>query len=273
MKNGFIKLWRKSLDGGMMTNHKLWAFWCWCLLKASHKECSLFVEYQQVKLEPGQFVFGRKVAAEEIGMSEKSVRTCLAALVKYENLSVKKASNFSIITISNWNTYQVSNMGDGPPKGQQGAGDGPARGWQGATNKNGKNDKNGKNKTKDSCPESDKTLTDRQADPEIIFITLPLNDKTTFKVTQAYVDSKKELYPAVDVEQEFRSMKDWLDSNPSKRKTRSGIKTFCTRWLIREQNSGGRLASNKPNARNSHYHKRDKMPASKSVEEKLGIKR
>ena len=68
---------------------------------------------------------------------------------------------------------------------------------------------------------------------------LPLNDKTEYLVTEEQVNMWAELYPAVDVMQQLRNMKGWLDANPQKRKTRSGIKRFINGWLGREQNRGG----------------------------------
>lgn len=71
------------------------------------------------------------------------------------------------------------------------------------------------------------------------FICLTLNDKSEFLVTEDMVTEWTELYPAVDIKQELRKMKGWLDSNPNKRKTKSGIKRFITSWLARTQDSGG----------------------------------
>lgn len=71
------------------------------------------------------------------------------------------------------------------------------------------------------------------------FISLPLNDKTFYRVPMSDVQHYKELYPAVDVEQELRSMLGWLESNPVKRKTHNGIKSFITKWLNKAQNQGG----------------------------------
>lgn len=51
------------------------------------------------------------------------------------------------------------------------------------------------------------------------------------------IDSYKSLYPAVDVEQEMRKMIGWLDANPTKRKTKSGMKRFVNAWLARQQDS------------------------------------
>mgnify|MGYP000356042858 CR=1 FL=1 len=104
--DGWVKLWRKSLESGLLQNHQLWAFWCWCLMKASHKTKKQMIGYQMVELKPGQFVFGRKQAANELGMSEQQVRTCLKKLKKLQNLTTKPTNKFTIISIVNWETYQ-----------------------------------------------------------------------------------------------------------------------------------------------------------------------
>lgn len=70
-------------------------------------------------------------------------------------------------------------------------------------------------------------------------ISLPLNDKTDFDITQENIEHWRELYPAVDVMQELRKMKGWVEANPSKRKTRKGIMRFITGWLSKEQDKGG----------------------------------
>lgn len=74
---------------------------------------------------------------------------------------------------------------------------------------------------------------------ENIFITLPLNDKSNYPVSKSDVQHYKILYPAVDVEQQLRSMLGWLEANPSRRKTRTGIKGFITKWLNKVQDRGG----------------------------------
>ena len=75
-------------------------------------------------------------------------------------------------------------------------------------------------------------------------ISLPLNDGSAFEIFQSDVDVWSNLYPAVDVMQQLRNMAGWIDGNPSKRKTRSGIKRFVNSWLAKEQNRGGDKAAN-----------------------------
>ena len=80
------------------------------------------------------------------------------------------------------------------------------------------------------------------ASPPII--SLPLNDGSAFEIFQSDIDMWSNLYPAVDVMQQLRNMAGWIDGNPSKRKTRSGIKRFVNSWLAKEQNKGGDRATN-----------------------------
>lgn len=70
-------------------------------------------------------------------------------------------------------------------------------------------------------------------------ITLTLNDKSEYGIDRKQVQEWQELYPAVDIIQELRKMKGWLNANPTKRKTRRGITRFVNGWLSREQDKGG----------------------------------
>ena len=75
---------------------------------------------------------------------------------------------------------------------------------------------------------------------------LPLNDKSRFAVTAEQAAEWAALYPAVDVMQELRKMRGWLDANPSRRKTRAGILRFVTGWLAKEQDRGGTAPASRP---------------------------
>jgi|GEM_PF-1154230 len=115
MNRGYVRFYRKALDSGWIRNHKLWAFWSWCLLKATHKEYGAIVGLQVVHLTPGQFIFGLKKAAEETGLTIREVRTVLDFLKKAQNVTVKTTNKYSVITIVNWESYQ----GDSQENGKQ----------------------------------------------------------------------------------------------------------------------------------------------------------
>ncbi len=84
-----------------------------------------------------------------------------------------------------------------------------------------------------SCPEPEKLDTGQKV------ISLILNDKTFHDVYQKDIEKWNELFPAVDVMQELRKMVGWLDSNPTKRKTKRGINRFINNWLSNAQDKGG----------------------------------
>lgn len=70
-------------------------------------------------------------------------------------------------------------------------------------------------------------------------IELILNDKTLYPIYQSDIDGWSECFPGVDVMQELRKMKSWSHDNPTRRKTRRGIRRFISSWLSREQDKGG----------------------------------
>jgi hypothetical protein len=106
MRQGYVKLWRKSLDSSLWSNPSAWRLWEWCLMKASWKPTKVMVGYQEVDLGPGQFIFGRHKASVETKLSEQTVRTALLALLNCKNLTIKSTNKYSIITIINWDIYQ-----------------------------------------------------------------------------------------------------------------------------------------------------------------------
>lgn len=83
-------------------------------------------------------------------------------------------------------------------------------------------------------------------------IGLPLNDGSDFPVTTEQVAEFADLYPAVDVMQELRNMRAWSITNPTKRKTKSGVMRFVNGWLAKEQDSpkrGAKAGSSNQNLR------------------------
>lgn len=66
-------------------------------------------------------------------------------------------------------------------------------------------------------------------------ITLPLNDSTEHPIFPEQVAEWAQLYPAVDILQDLRSMRGWLLAEPRRRKTKNGIHKFVNSWLSRSQ--------------------------------------
>ena len=97
--------------------------------------------------------------------------------------------------------------------------------------------KDNQKETKDEPNENENVNANDNAN---VFIGLELNDKSLFPIFDDDLDKWRDLYPAVNVEQELRNMVGWIDGNPTRRKTKSGIKKFINSWLSKEQDQGGR---------------------------------
>jgi len=106
MNRGYYKTWRKIEDSGWLKNHKLWAFWSWCLMRANYKERKVTVGLNEITLKPGDFIFGRRAAAQDLNLTESTIYRFLMCLEKSGNLSVKSNNKYSIVSIVNWAIYQ-----------------------------------------------------------------------------------------------------------------------------------------------------------------------
>lgn len=103
---GFVKLHRKLRESAVWNDEKALKVFIWCLLKATHTPRDIMVGNRSVHLEPGQFVTGRKRAAEEVQMPEGTVYDVITSLKRQQQISVKANNKFSLITVVNWALYQ-----------------------------------------------------------------------------------------------------------------------------------------------------------------------
>lgn len=106
--NTWIKLYRKLLQSPIFDNEKALKIWIWCLLKATHTERNQLVGRQNVILQKGQFIFGRKKASEELKMTENMVYRYMKLLEELSMLNIKSNNKFSIVSIEKWENYQIN---------------------------------------------------------------------------------------------------------------------------------------------------------------------
>ncbi|EHB6445334.1 DnaD domain-containing protein [Enterococcus faecalis] len=145
MNTGYIKLYRKVTNSFVWTNANMFKLWSLCLMKASHKESRFIFNGQEIAVSSGQFVTGRAVIEKEfnegVPRDQQIVgRTLWRWLKKFENeqmLSISSTPKYSVITINNWDDYQVND--------QQVSNNRPTSVQQLSTYKNEKNDMNEKN--------------------------------------------------------------------------------------------------------------------------------
>ena len=136
---------RKLLDSGMLRNHSLFTLWVYCLLKANHKPNTFIWNGEQVTIQRGQFISGRKEIAKELNMNESCTYRNLKKLEKLGNVNIKSNNKFSLITICKYNTYQTPQVQSEQHFEQQVNNKRTTNEQQVNTNNNDNNDKNEKN--------------------------------------------------------------------------------------------------------------------------------
>ena len=137
MMDGWIKMHRKALENPLFRKPYVWHFFQYCLLKANHSDQEIQHGGKTMTIPRGCFVFGRKKAAEETGLTEQNIRTALMilggakALARPPRLATSK---FSVVKVCNYSLYQASEPGYQPANQ-------PATNQQLTTNKNVKKEK------------------------------------------------------------------------------------------------------------------------------------
>lgn len=127
MDSGFVKLYRGLMDSKVFANETALKVWVWCLLKASYKDRTISLKVGRgsviVDLKAGQFIFGRHRAEEETGIFGLTVYRWLQRFETEEfdcMISLDVNSQYTIITINNWDSYQSEvNSGEQPMNNQR----------------------------------------------------------------------------------------------------------------------------------------------------------
>ena len=101
--NGFVKIHRQMVEWGWYDDPNTKALFLHLLLTATYKDA----EYRGYKLKPGDVVVGFNALSKKLGMSVKQVRTAMAHLEQTGEITRKATNKFSIVTIANWELYQL----------------------------------------------------------------------------------------------------------------------------------------------------------------------
>lgn len=246
MEQGYVKLWRKCLDSGLLKNPTAWQLFGYLLLKATHRAHRQLVGGMVFDLHPGDVIFGRSKAADDLCVGEQSIRTALKLLEKLEIVTSKSTNKCTVISFVNWDRYQDEQPVPNQQTNQHLTSNQPAPNQHLTTNKNERKKENIKTDTSylaqsDAGASSAPEPADEQEPPVAM---IPLADGSEFPVPASLVSEYAAAYPGVDVAGELAQVRAWCLSNPRKRKTKNGIRRFLNSWLDRAQNQvGGQRAS------------------------------
>jgi len=100
---GWIKIHRSILDWEWYRDINTKILFLHLLLKANHKDRN----YQSLIVKRGQLLTGRLQLSMDLGLSERQIRTSLTKLKTTSELTIETNSKGSVITIVNYDSYQI----------------------------------------------------------------------------------------------------------------------------------------------------------------------
>lgn len=255
---GWMKFYRKIQENWIWQSDEPYCMrsaWDYILFNVKFSDSKISWRNQTVEIKRGQMITSLRELANEWKWSTGKVTRFLNKLEK-ENMILKEdAKSGTLLTVVNYEVYQgEENTNETPTEHKRNTNETPTKHQRNTLKKEDKEEKEKKNikeyKENEEYKEDkefkkyniynniNNTVCTEPKDlahaPEAI-ITLTLNDKSEYPFFQKDIDEFAECYPSVDILGELRKMKGWCANNPTKRKTKRGIRRFANSWLSREQ--------------------------------------
>ncbi len=141
---GWIKLHRKMTEWEWFQKSEMVHLFIHLILMANHEP----KPWQGIDVKRGQVVTGLKALKKATGISTQTLRTCLSKLEKSGNLTSKSTNKYRVITICNYNTYQIKETDTNKQTNNQLTNNQQSTNNQLTPNKNDKNESNENNDNK-----------------------------------------------------------------------------------------------------------------------------
>ncbi len=147
---GWVKLERNLLESPIVKNPTLLQIYVWSRLKANHQPKWFSIKVgngtKEVYCDVGQFITGRKRAAEELGMPESTFYNNIKKLEDYGYLIIESNNKFSLITVVNIDNVKISQQPTEQQTIRKSSSNVTAKEQQTNTNNNNEKDKKENNK-------------------------------------------------------------------------------------------------------------------------------
>jgi len=230
MAGDWIKLHRKVIESQVFSDGELFRLWTYLLVRANYRPSF----FRGVKIEIGQVAFSQRMLVETLGVSRGTIQRHLKKLEEMGNITVNASRDFSVVTISQWASYQTP---DEVVRSTDSTTDGTTNGSTDRTT-----NRTIHKKVRSSRREEGEELFSSEtplAPSEPSLLEFPTVGKVkSWSLTQRLVDTLSAAFPGVDVLGQCRKAKAWCETNHAKRKTAGGMERFLFGWMERNQNRG-----------------------------------
>ena len=106
MLNGFIQVHRKLQESSFYKDSEAVHLWIHLLFKARFSEGKYWVKDEEIMLEKGQFVTGRKALSAETGINESKIQRLLKRFQRCHMIEQQTNSVSRLVSIVNYELYQ-----------------------------------------------------------------------------------------------------------------------------------------------------------------------
>ena len=237
--NGYMKLFRKISEWEWYDDPVTFKVFLHFLITARWQDGS----WHGIEIKRGEVLESLPSIALKNGLTVRNVRTAIHHLIDTNSVTIRKVGRCHIYKVSEYEKYQVRH--DFRQEDDREVTENRQDSDRKVTaHKERKESKEGKKErvlreSKDSLSQSDQIAHGMEANVE----SIPLTDGTEWRPTVSEYDEYCRLYPSVDVFDSFRRMRAWSLSNPTKKKTRNGVKRFVNTWLSKEQDNSGKVST------------------------------
>lgn len=109
--NSWIKIYRKFLKWEWYDDINVKVLFLHCLLKANYKD----KKWHGIEVRRGSFLTTIRGLAKETGLTPMQIRTALNKLKTTHEITQSSNTNYTVITINNYEKYQTNNTQDNKP--------------------------------------------------------------------------------------------------------------------------------------------------------------
>ena len=104
--NGWIKLYRSTIENPKLTRAARLALWVYILLSVNHYDSKAYLCGKEIALKAGQGVFSTPDLSKKLGVSVSVIRRSLDWLESEQQIEQQKTTKGTVITVLNWGKYQ-----------------------------------------------------------------------------------------------------------------------------------------------------------------------
>lgn len=104
--DGWVKIYRRIQGSSVWSDPVTLKVWMHLLLNATHKPRKVMHGSQEVSLQPGDLVIAYRETAARLGLSKDAFFRRVTALDRARMVRRKAGRYFTVISITNWSTYQ-----------------------------------------------------------------------------------------------------------------------------------------------------------------------